>query len=120
MKRKKKNQSEGKITSALNNSPINYFSDLFVMAMVVAWIVVLIVMMIMAIWATVHFADTTIWCYVQELTAVPLTAGGSLWMLKNAVQHAIANNKGETCPQDFPKVPVDMDGNEETMDGSVG
>lgn len=35
---------------------------------------------------------------------VPLSSGGAIWMIKNGVQHAIANNKGEKCEADFAMV----------------
>ncbi len=92
------------ITKRLQNSPINYMSDLFIVAMVLSWIIVIIVMVIMAIWATVKLADTSVWCYVLELTGMPLPAGGAIGMVKNGVQHAIANNKGKQAHMDFPAV----------------
>lgn len=93
--------------AALGKSPINYFSDLFIVAMVVAWIIVLIVMVAMALYATLKLGDTSIWSYVESLTAIPLSAGGAIWMVKNSVQHAIANSKGKEAPFDFPKVNAD-------------
>ena len=106
-KEKEKQAGEGKFSRFLTKNHISYFSDLFVMAMVVLWILVVLIMVGTAIYATVVIADTSIWCYVQELVAVPLTAGGAIWMVKCAVQHAMAANKGEECKADFPKVPVD-------------
>ncbi|MCM1216774.1 MAG: hypothetical protein NC548_19925 [Lachnospiraceae bacterium] len=82
-------------------SIIKYFSDLFIMLMVVSWIVVDAIMVAMAIYSTIRFQDTSIWGHVESLTAVPLTAGGAIWMVKNAVQHAIMNSKGQECPSDF-------------------
>ena len=106
-KEKEKQAGEGKFSRFLTKNHISYFSDLFVMAMVVLWILVVLIMVGTAIYATVVIADTSIWCYVQELVAVPLTAGGAIWMVKCAVQHAMASSKGEECKADFPKVPVD-------------
>ena len=80
---------------------IKYFSDLFIMLMVISWIVVDAIMVVMAIYATVVFQDTSIWGHVEVLTAAPLTAGGAIWMIKNGVQHAIMNSKGRECPSDF-------------------
>lgn len=94
-----------RLEKALNNSFINYFSDLFVAVMVIAWIAVIIIMIIMAIYATVRLSDVYMWSDVANLTAVPLTAGGAIWMIKNTVQHQIANNKGKQAPMDFPPVP---------------
>lgn len=98
---------EGKIEKALKKSPINYFSDLFVAAMVAAWIVILVIMTAMAIYATIALGDTSMWADVGTLVAVPLTAGGAIWMVKNSVQHAIANNRGEQAKMDFPRVNAD-------------
>ncbi|MCD7751573.1 MAG: hypothetical protein LUI10_07530 [Lachnospiraceae bacterium] len=103
--RKRKRTSQ--LVQALNESPINYMSDLFIVAMVLSWIIVILIMVIMAIWATIVLGDTSVWCYVQELTGVPLTAGGAIWMVKNGVQHAIANNKGKQAHMDFPAVNAD-------------
>lgn len=100
---------KSKIENALRKSPINYFSDLFVMMMVLAWIIVIIIMVVMAIYATVVFQDVSIWPEVGTLVAVPLTAGGAIWMIKNSVQHAIANSRGERAHMDFPKVEVEND-----------
>ena len=119
MGKKKQKESIGeKATDALSKSPINYFSDLFIAAMVVGWIIVLIVMVIMAIYSTVVIQDTTVWAYVWELTGIPLTAGGAIWMVKNSVQHAIANNQGKRAPMDFPAVDADeaINGLEEMME----
>lgn len=88
----------------LSKSPINYFSDLFIVAMVTAWIVAIVVMTCMAVYATVAFQDTSIWPEVGTLVAVPLTAGGAIWMIKNSVQHAIAYNRGERAKMDFPAI----------------
>lgn len=112
MKKEKKS-----LTEALKKSPINYMSDLFIVAMVVSWIIVDVIMVIMAIYSTVRFCDTSMWCYVQELTGVPLTAGGAIWMIKNGVQHAIAYNRGERAHMDFPAVNAEgeNDGVEKEM-----
>lgn len=102
----------------LKKSPINYFSDLFVVAMVVAWIVVIIIMVAAAIYAMVRFEDTSIWCEVGSLVAMPLSCGGAIWMVKNTVQHAIMNKQGKECPMDFPAVDASesIDGQEEPME----
>ncbi len=106
------------IVSFLQKSPINYMSDLYIVAMVMGWIVVLYVMVDMAIRSGVVLADTSVWCYVQELTAIPLTAGGAIWMIKNSVQHAIAYNRGERAHMDFPAVNAngEDDGVEQEID----
>ncbi|MCD7858005.1 MAG: hypothetical protein LUG55_09455 [Clostridiales bacterium] len=107
MASKKKKKKRKSVVALLRESPINYMSDLFIVAMVLSWIIVIFIMVVMAIWATVNLADTSVWCYVQELTGVPLTAGGAIWMVKNGVQHAIANNKGKQAHMDFPAVNAD-------------
>ena len=106
-----------KIQKVLERSPINYFSDLFVFAMVAAWIIALIVMTFAAFYSMIVLKDTSVWVEVGTLVAVPLTAGGAIWMVKNSVQHAIMNYKGKSCPHDFPAVNADgeNDGNEEPI-----
>ncbi|MCD7764384.1 MAG: hypothetical protein LUI14_14615 [Lachnospiraceae bacterium] len=96
-----------KITKMLQDSPINYYSDLFVISMVIGWVVVLIIMVVFAIYAEIVYGDTSIWSYVKELVTEPLSAGGAIWMIKCAVQHAIANNSGKQAHMDFPKVDTD-------------
>ncbi|MCD7724287.1 MAG: hypothetical protein LUI12_01820 [Clostridiales bacterium] len=108
MKRVKK---RGKIEKALDNSFINYFSDLFIVFMVLGWVIVLIIMIGMAIYATISLGETSMWSYVGDLVAIPLSCGGAIWMVKNSVQHAIANRNGKLAHMDFPKIDV---GNEET------
>ncbi len=108
----------GRVEKALKKSPINYFSDLFIIAMVLAWVVVLLVMCIMAVYATVNYADVTIWSDIANLTGIPLSCGGAVWMIKNSVQHAIANNRGEQAKMDFPKVEeAEFSGKEEEAKG---
>lgn len=92
------------INRALAKSPINYFSDLFVVGMVAGWIVTLAVMVIMAIYSTIGLKDNTLWTEVKDVAVTPLSVGGAIWMVKNSVQHAIANSKGKEAPMDFPKV----------------
>lgn len=107
-----------KIEEKLRNSPINYFSDLFIAAMVTAWMVIIVLMAVFAIYATVVIGDTAIWSELGTLVAVPLSCGGAIWMVKNSVQHAIANNKGQSAHMDFPKVNADgEDEGKETADG---
>ena len=110
-------EKAGRIETALKKSPINYFSDLFIAAMVTAWIAVIVIMVIFAVYATVRLCDTSIWSEVGTLVSVPLTAGGAIWMVKNSVQHAIANQRGETARMDFPRVDASEEiyGQEEPM-----
>ncbi|MCD8025370.1 MAG: hypothetical protein LUF33_00095 [Clostridiales bacterium] len=107
MSTKKKKQKKGKIEQALNKSPINYFSDLFIVAMVAGWIVILIIMTAMSIYTTITYADTTMWSDIANLVSIPLSCGGAIWMIKNSVQHAIANRSGKQAQMDFPKVNAD-------------
>ena len=102
------------VKERLAKSPINYFSDLFVIAMVVAWIATIVVMTAMAIYATVVFQDTSIWAYVEALVAIPLTAGGGIWMIKNSIQHTIAYNRGERAHMDFPA--ADAEGQDDGLE----
>ena len=92
----------------LNKSPINYFSDLFIVMMVVTWIATTALVAAFAVYATVAMADTTLWSNLVELVSVPLSAGGAIWMIKNAVQHAIANKNGKRADMDFPATEVEM------------
>ena len=109
-----------KIQKALEKSPINYFSDLFVFAMVAAWIIALIVMTFAAFYSMIVLKDTSVWIEVGTLVAVPLTAGGAIWMIKNSVQHAIASHKGKQCPYDFSAVNAEGedDGIEELINNN--
>lgn len=111
-------KEKGKIEKALDKSPINYFSDLFIVAMVLAWIIVLIIMIGMAIYTTINYNDTMMWSDIANLVGIPLSCGGAIWMIKNSVQHAIANNRGERAHMDFPAVNADgeQDGIEQAMD----
>lgn len=105
---------KNKILTKISKSPINYFSDLFVFAMVIAWIVVSIIMTCSAIYSMIILQDNSIWSNICELVGGPVSAGGAIWMLKNSVQHAIMNYKGKECPCDFPSVNAEGedDGNE--------
>lgn len=101
-KKKRGNDKPSFITKFLDKSPINYFSDLFVVSMVLIWAAVCTVMAVMAVYSTVINQDNAIWSDLGVLVAVPLSAGGAIWMIKNSIGHAIFNNKGEIAPEDFP------------------
>lgn len=99
----------------LKQSPINYFSDLFIVAMVVMWIVDNIYQSIIATIVTVSSAilshqsgmncyDTSMWASIGTNVAIPLSCGGAIWMIKNSIQHAISNHKGKRAHEDFPAV----------------
>lgn len=99
----------------LNESPINYFSDLFIVAMVVMWIVDNLYQSIIATIVTISSAilshetgisyyDTSMWSSIGTNVAIPLSCGGAIWMIKNSIQHAISNSKGKKAFEDFPSV----------------
>ena len=99
----------------LKRSPINYFSDLFIVAMVCMWIFDNLYQSIIATIVTLssialsqqtgmNCFDTSMWASIGTNVAIPLSCGGAIWMIKNSVQHAIANRKGERAHEDFPAV----------------
>ena len=109
-----------RLKAKLLDSPINFFSDLFIVAMVVMWIADNIYEALIATFVTVgslvlsfqtgySCIDTSMWSSIGSNVAIPLTAGGALWMVKNGVQHAIFNHKGKEAPLDFPNVGVSID-----------
>ena len=102
----------------LKRSPINYFSDLFIVSMVVMWIVDNLYQSIIASIVTVSSVvvshqtgmncyDTSMWASIGANVAIPLSCGGAIWMIKNSIQHAISNKKGEQAKEDFPAVHPD-------------
>lgn len=104
-----------RLTDKLNKSPINYFSDLFIVAMVSMWIADNVYQSIMATAVTVSSIvlshqigvscyDTSMWGPIGTNVAIPLSCGGAIWMVKNSVQHAISNYKGKDATKDFPAV----------------
>lgn len=115
--RKKEKHSRKKIEDVLSKSPINYFSDLFIVSMVTGWMLVLLVMIAVAIYATVILNDTTMWTEITNLVTVPLSCGGAIWMIKNSVQHAIACSKGESAKKDFPYPKVNAEGEDDGYEG---
>lgn len=48
--------------------------------------------------------DTTMWTSIGTNTALPLSCGGAVWLIKCGVQHAISNYRGEQALEDFPAV----------------
>ena len=103
------------LTDKLKQSPINYFSDLFVVSMVIMWIVDFVYESIVASAVTissiilshetgVNCYDTSMWTSIGANVAIPLSCGGAIWMVKNAVQHAISYSKGKRAHMDFPAV----------------
>ena len=104
---KKKKHGLKQFIISLQESPIKYFSDLFIVAMVLVWIFTIIAMIAMGIYSTIAHADNSIWTDLGALVAVPLSAGGAIWMIKNSVQHAILNKRGIEAPADFAAVNVE-------------
>lgn len=99
----------------LKKSPINYFSDLFIVAMVSLWIADNVYQSIIATSVTISSIvlshqtgmscyDTSMWSSIGTNVAIPLSCGGAVWMIKNSIQHAISNYKGKEAVKDFPAV----------------
>lgn len=104
-----------KLIDKLKRSPINYFSDLFIVAMVCLWIfdcvyqsaiatVVTISSIILSNQVGMNCFDTSMWSSIGTNVAIPLASGGAIWMIKNSIQHSIANRKGKRAQEDFPAV----------------
>lgn len=104
-----------KMFDRLRESPIKYFSDLFIVAMVLMWIVDNIYQSIVATIVTLNSVilssqtgancyDTSMWASIGTNVAIPLSCGGAIWMIKNSIQHAISNSKGKNAREDFPSV----------------
>jgi hypothetical protein len=115
VKANKKKATKKKLIEKLKESPINYFSDLFIIAMVVFWIVdnvyesiiasiVTISSVIISVQSQSACYDTSMWSSIGSNVAIPLSCGGAIWMVKNSVQHAIAYSKGKRAIKDFPSV----------------
>lgn len=112
---KKKSKKKLDVNETLKKSPINYFSDLFIVAMVCMWIVdniyqsliasaVTISSIIMSFKTGISSYDTSMWSSIGNNVAIPLSCGGAIWMIKNSVQHAIAYSKNRRAHEDFPSV----------------
>lgn len=104
-----------KLVDKIRQSPINYFSDLFITAMVIMWIVdniyqsivatsVTISSIILSLQTGTNCYDTSMWSSIGTNVAIPLSCGGTIWMIKNSIQHAISNYRGKLAPKDFPAV----------------
>lgn len=107
-----------KWSDKLRQSPINYFSDLFIVAMVLMWIVDNVYESIIATIVTISSIvlshstgsicyDTSMWSSIGSNVALPLSCGGAIWMVKNSIQHAISNYKDRDASMDFPAVHPD-------------
>ena len=116
----KQKKQKGYWLSKLKNSPINYFSDLFIVSMVVMWIAdnvyesVIATIVTMSSVALSHetgiaYYDTTMWSSIGSNVAIPLSCGGAIWMVKNSIQHAISNYKGKQAVPDFPAITPDLE-----------
>lgn len=101
-KNKTKNKSSKKWLRKIKKSPINYFSDLFIIAVVMLFIIVSFAMIIMGTYSTIVNNDNSIWSELQSLTTAPITVGIGAWLGKCAFTHAIANAKGGYPKFDFP------------------
>lgn len=117
-----------KILNSIRESPINYFSDLLICAMVVLWIadnlwetliatIVTVSSIFLSFQAGYGCYDTSMWSSIGTNIAIPLSAGGAIWMVKNGVQHAIANRDGKQAHMDFPAINAEGqdDGNEKPI-----
>lgn len=125
MGQKEKTRKKSKWMEKLEQSPINYFSDLFIVAMVLMWIVdnvyqsiiastVTITSIILSFQTGMSCYDTSMWSSIGTNVAIPLSCGGAIWMVKNSIQHAISNHKGKQAVKDFPAVYAE--GEDETIE----
>lgn len=124
----KEKKKKGGFLNSIKESPINYFSDLFICAMVVFWIIDNVYESIIASAVTISSIilsfrvgyscfEVSMWSSIGSNIAMPLASGGAIWMIKNGVQHAIANHNGKQAHMDFPAVNAEgeMDGKEKPM-----
>ena len=118
-------KTKQKWTDKLKKSPINYFSDLFIVAMVLMWMIDNVYQSIIATTVTIssiilssqtgiNCYDTSMWSSIGTNVAIPLSCGGAIWMVKNSVQHAISNYKGKEATKDFPATYAE--GEDETIE----
>ena len=124
-----KKKTKKKLIDKIRKSPINYFSDLFITSMVLMWIVDNVYQSAIATVVTLgsvflsaktgmNCYDTSMWASIGTNVAIPLSCGGALWMVKNAVQHAIRNHQGKEAKQDFPA--VHPEGEDEDFESEEG
>lgn len=101
----------------LGKSPIDYFSDLFIVAMVIMWIFDSVYESIIATYVTISSIqlsrelgfsaiDTSMWSSIGTNISVPLGAGGAVWLIKCGVQRAIRISGGKKETPDFPDIDV--------------
>jgi len=81
-----------KLVDKIRQLPINYFSDLFITAMVLMWIVdnvyQSIVATIVIVSSVILSNQTGTNCYDTYIgmnVAIPLSCGGAIWMIKNSI-----------------------------------
>lgn len=102
-----------KFFKKLSKSPINFFSDLFVMSMVTFWIFdilwetavatsVTVSSIVLSFKTGIPSYDTSMWSGIATNVAIPLSTGGGLWMIKNAVLHGVKAVKNKKVDIDFP------------------
>ena len=116
-----------KLSKKLAKSPINYYSDLFIVVMVLGYLGYIVVCTLAAASVTVSglifsfrtgcwSVDTSLWDNLGNHIMAPLTAGGAIWMIKCGVQHAIFDRKGVEPPHDFPDTEAYITHEEEVKD----
>lgn len=105
-----------RIENRLDKSPIDYFSDLFIVAMVAYWMIdiawesliataVTISSIFLSFQAGYNCIDTTMWSSIGSNATLPLSIGGGVWLLKCGFQHVMAASKDTVCDPDFPDIP---------------
>lgn len=117
-RKKREAMKKKKLVDKIRQSPINYFSDLFITAMVLMWIIDNVYQSVVATVVTISSVilsnrtgmncyDTSMWSSIGTNVAIPLSCGGAIWMIKNSIQHAISNYRGKEAHKDFPSVHPD-------------
>lgn len=120
-----------KISDKIRKSPINYFSDLFIVSMVLMWIIDNVYQSIIATIVTINsviissetgmnYYDTSMWSSIGTNVAIPLSCGGAIWMVKNSIQHAISNYRGKRAHEDFPAIYVEGEDEKIELEKPIG
>lgn len=97
----------------LKKSPINYFSDLFIVFVAVFWMCFTIAITTISIIVTVQSMnmswtfeqiaiDTTLWAITATNVVAPVVATVITWMLKNKKQWEETIKQGDVPEMDFP------------------
>lgn len=110
------------LLNKLKRSPINYFSDLFIIGTVLFWMLFCLVGEAVAVIVTfssiavsiesgISQYDVQLWGIVSTVVLAPITVGVGGWLVKCAGQHWMANKRGEKADYDFPddEDPVEPD-----------